>query len=243
MDKFNQKIIKVIIFMVLVLTGLPVSLQGSEKKSSDGLSADEIISRLMEADRSRYLRLKDYVSIRNYSMVNQRFKKSARMQVKVSFQHPDQFEFEVLEEEGPGAVRNQVFRKMLHSEQEALNERERDKTQLTLQNYTVELIREETLNDRRCYVLSASPRTKNKFLFRGEVWIDAKDFALAKIEGSPAQKPSFWVRKTKFVHLNQKVDDFWVPHSNHSRTEVLIFGSTDVEIRYGDYSVNQLVSR
>lgn len=247
MDKFNLKIIKTIVFLSLVLTGLPIIAQDKAqevgKRSSDGLTADEIITRLTEADRSRYQRLKVYSSIRNYSMVNQRFKKSARMQVKVAFQHPDQFEFEVVEEEGPGAVRNQVFRKMLQSEQEALNEREREKTQLTLQNYDVELIREELLNGRRCYILSASPRTKNKFLYRGEVWIDAQDFALARIEGAPAQKPSFWVRKTKFVHLNQKVGDFWVPLSNHSRTEVLIFGSTDVEIHYGDYEVNQFALR
>ncbi len=211
--------------------------------SSPALTGEQVIQRLMDADRNRYRQLHEYTSTRFYSMNNHRFNKSARMKVKVSFQHPDQFEYEVLSEDGPRAVRNQVFRKMLKSEEEALDRSEREATLVSANNYEFKLLREEELDGRKSYVLSAKPKTKNKFLFRGEVWIDAEDFAVSKIEGSPAQKPSFWVRKTHFVHRNIKVDKFWVPHSNHSRTDVLVFGSTDVEIHYGDYGMNSLAQR
>ena len=239
MGNFHEKII------IFFLIGIPVVLAQDVKSAAPepALTADQVIQRLMNADRNRFRKLHEYTSVRHYSMNNHRFKKSARMKVKVSFQHPDQFEYEVLDEEGPRAVRNQVFRKMLKSEQEALDRAEREATLVSVNNYEFELLREEDLDGRRNYVLSAIPKTKNKFLFRGEVWIDADDFAVSRIEGAPAQKPSFWVIKTHFVHRNIKVDEFWVPHSNHSQTDVLIFGSTDVEIHYGDYGMNSLAQR
>ncbi len=38
------------------------------------------------------------------------------------------------------------------------------------------------------YVLNLLPKTKNKYLYRGKIWVDAKDFAVVRIEGEPAKK-------------------------------------------------------
>lgn len=239
--RFNLKIMNFL--LLAVLGALATAQERVQTDPSVPLTANEIVERLMAADRTRFEKLKTYTSVRNYSMLNQRFNKSARMKVKVSFQYPGEFSYEVLEEEGPGIVRKQAFQRMLKSEQEALQKENRAGTLVSLNNYEFKLLREEPLDGRRSYVLSALPITKNKFLFRGEIWIDAEDFALARIEGAPAQKHSFWVRKTRFVHRNSKVGEFWVPQSNLSITDVMIFGSTDVEIHYGEYGVNELALR
>ena len=71
---------------------------------------------------------------------------------------------------------------------------------LAAANYNFRLVGTEKQNDRPCYVLDAEPKTKNKYLFRGRVWIDAEDAAVAHIDAHPAQNPSFWTTNVHFVH-------------------------------------------
>jgi hypothetical protein len=90
------------------------------------------------------------------------------------------------------------------------------------------------------FVLQAEPRRKNKFLFRGLVWVDAGDYAVARIDGEPAKNPSFWISKTTIYHRYLKVGDFWLPAQNVSRTEVLLGGTATLSIEYQDYTVSTL---
>ena len=41
------------------------------------------------------------------------------------------------------------------------------------------------------------PKTKNKFLYRGTIWIDGKDFAVVRIKAEPAKNPSFWTKHSQ----------------------------------------------
>jgi hypothetical protein len=100
------------------------------------------------------------------------------------------------------------------------------------------LIRMETANGRPCYLLDATPRTKHKYLFRGQVWVDAEDAAVARVEGSLAQNPSLWTASVHFVHQYKKVGSHWLAESNISQTEVRIFGPTELKVEYSDYVVN-----
>ncbi|MGA8187373.1 MAG: hypothetical protein WB776_05525, partial [Candidatus Sulfotelmatobacter sp.] len=89
------------------------------------------------------------------------------------------------------------------------------------------------------YVLDAQPQSKNKFLFRGHIWVNAKDFAITRVEGEPAVNPSWWTVKTDFKRRYQKIGDFWLPESNESETKVRVFGTAVLSIEYRDYQVTQ----
>lgn len=194
---------------------------------------------MMEADRVVTPQLRHYTSTRRYWLENKRFGQRAEMTVRMTFRHPGQKEFEVISEKGSGAIRSRVFRKMIESEIEASSGEMRDATHITPRNYSFRLIGTEELEGRKAFVLEAVPKTKNKFLFRGKIWVDAEDYAIARIEGSPAQNPSFWVRKTTFVHRYAKFGPFWLAVSNASTTDVLVFGRTEVVIEYFDYRINE----
>jgi hypothetical protein len=104
------------------------------------------------------------------------------------------------------------------------------------QNYEFRLIGSEPLQGRPAYVIDVIPKRSDKYLFRGRIWVDAADFALARAEGEPAKNPSFWTRSVHFVQQYRKSGPFWFPAETTSVTEAHIFGTTDVSIRYFDYS-------
>jgi hypothetical protein len=159
------------------------------------------------------------------------------MTVRVNYRS-GQKSFEILEESGSGTVRKKVFKRMLDSELKASGAELRDSTRVSSQNYTFQLLGPQTVDGQDYLVLDAEPRTKNKFLFRGRVFVDPNDFAVARIEATPAQKPSFWIRRTAFVHRYGKFGAFWLAVSNQSETDALVFGHTEVRIDYLDYEIN-----
>jgi outer membrane lipoprotein-sorting protein len=204
---------------------------------ADDLDLDQILSRMMEMDRSTTAALKGYTCTRRYFLENKRLGKRAEMQVRASHRHPGKKSFEVLSESGSATIRKRVFRRLLESELEASSDELRDDTQITPANYDFRLLAAENVDGRKSYVLEASPKKQNRFLMKGRIWLDAEDFAIVRIEGSPAKNPSVWIRKTTFVHRYGKFGRFWLPVSNESETEALIFGRTQVRIEYFEHQI------
>jgi hypothetical protein len=224
-----------------VLSAWVAVLAGQEPTTSLTPTAETIVANLFAADDQRWQRMPEHTSVRRYTMHNTRFGTKAAMTVRMTYRDGSK-EFEVLEQSGPGPVRNKVFKRMLESEEEASIGPERDASRISSQNYTFRLLDSEVLEGRKCFVLEADPKTRNKFLFRGKFWVDAEDWAVAKIEASPAQKPSFWVSKTTFVHRYGKFGDFWLALSNHSDADVKMFGKTEIRVEYGDYKFGALAA-
>ncbi len=196
-------------------------------------TADEIVARMMAADEVRTTRLRDYTSVRRYSLENKRFGVRAAMTVKVTYQSPGKKHFEIVEESGPSAVRTKVFQRMLDSELQASAA-----TRISSANYDFQFVGSRVLSGRECFILEATPRTNNPLLFRGRIYVDAEDYAVTEIDGAPAQNPSFWLRKTAIAHRFGKFGQFWLPLSNDSGSDVRVFGHTEVRIDYLEYRIN-----
>jgi hypothetical protein len=88
-----------------------------------------------------------------------------------------------------------------------------------------------------------SPKTANKYLIDGKIWVDANDYSIVRIEGRPARNPSFWVRSVHFVHTYQKVGQFWFASSTHTTSEIRIFGDSELTIETSDYALNPRIDR
>jgi len=202
------------------------------------LDLEELVSRMMEADRARTAALKNYSSLRLYALENKRFGTSAEIRVRMTFQPPHQKAFEIVSEKGSGIIRRRVLRRLIQAELDTASEKNRGATEITTANYAFHLAGTRTYQDRVYYLLEAVPNRQDKYLFRGRIWIDPEDFAIARIEGSPAQNASFFIKKTTFVHLYRKFGQFWLPVSNRSETDVRIFGRTSVTVEYSEYRVN-----
>jgi hypothetical protein len=222
-------------FLLTALFLLPASAAAADESPSLP-TAEEIVARMGFRDLQRQVSIEGYAGMRRYVLDNQHLHKRAEMLVQVQGDPDGTKHFEVVSEEGWKAAHKHVLRKMLESESETSHPEARAKTRINPENYDFKIAGTEVIDGRTAYVLEVSPKRKEKYLFRGRIWVDAEDYALARAEGQPAKNPSFWTKSTHFVQIYQKSGLLWFPRSTQSVTEAHIFGTTDVNIEYFDYA-------
>jgi hypothetical protein len=202
----------------------------------------ELFLKLVERNDDRTRRLERFTGTRDYELRNDKDQLSARQVVRVEFHAPDSKNFQTVSEEGSKWIRRFVFQGLINSESEASSGREHRDSSITPLNYSFRYLGEEDLDGHSCYVVYATPKRLDKYLFEGTVWIDSRDFAVAKIDGHPAKNPSFWIKRVNWVRRYGKVGDFWLPLKDVTYTDVKIFGRKKLIISYQDYVVNPAVT-
>jgi hypothetical protein len=198
-------------------------------------NADEVVANMFAHDTLREAASGGYTGSREYLLENHRLQKSAQMLVRVTCDPTGTKHFEVMSEEGWKSASKRVLRQMLATESDSSRPDARPLIRITSDNYTFQMMSTEQLDGRMAYVIEASPKREDKSLFRGRIWVDTEDYALARVEGEPAKSPSFWARKVQFVQQYHKAGAYWFPMKTTSETEARVFGTTDVSIRYFDY--------
>jgi hypothetical protein len=202
------------------------------------LTGDEVIAKMLERSRLRNEQLKRYSAVRTYEIRNLDGKLAAQAVVRVDYQAPDKKTFNKTSEKGSGIVRHLVFDRLIQSESETSSGREHHDSAITAANYTFTLAGEEEAGLYHCFVLEVTPKRKEKYLFEGRIWINAEDFAIVKITGHPAKKPSFWINRADFVRQYQKIEGFWLPCRDVTSVEVKIYGRKTFTVDHQQYMVN-----
>jgi hypothetical protein len=203
------------------------------------LPVEQVVENLAQKNTERAQALARYVSRRRYLLEYSGFPgdRRAEMVVEARYAAPTTKEFAIVSQSGSAALINKVFKKLLEGEQEALEPENQSRTALNNTNYGFCLLEYQQAGDLGVYVLSLTPKLKNKFLYRGKIWVDAKDFAVIRIEAEPAKNPSFWIRKSQIQHAYARVGDFWLPSENHTTSWVRLGGRAVLTILYTDYTV------
>jgi hypothetical protein len=205
------------------------------------LTADQVVRKLEENNAQRAAALGQFNATRVYHMQYRGFPsdRDAEMVVNVTYHAPNVKEFSVVSQTGSKFIIDHVFKKLLEGEQEAADEENRRNTALSTDNYEFTSAGYETTPEGAQYVLNLLPRNKNKFLYRGKIWVDAKDFAVVRIEGEPARNPSWWIKKTEVEHRYVRVSDFWLPAENHTESVIRLGGRAILSIEYKDYRITK----
>jgi hypothetical protein len=201
------------------------------------LAAGEIVSKVLAENERRKESLQRYTVIRTYEIRTHEGKLDAQTVVRMEYRAPDVKTFEKTSEKGSGIVRHMVFDGLMNSEMETASGKQHHDAALTPANYQFYFVGEEDLGPYHCFVLQAVPKRKDKYLFEGTIWIDSHDFAVAKIDGHPAKKPSFWVKRADFIRQYQKVDGFWLPLRDETQVDVKLYGKRVFTIDHGQYVV------
>jgi len=241
-----RRVVYAAILVTLQISAGSVTARSQESERSEitpnpPLTVEQVVQKLEENTRERTAALREFQGTRIYHMQYRGFPgdRDAEMVVNVAYRAPNTKEFTVVSKSGNKFLLDHVLNKLLQGEQEAASAENRRRTALDTSNYSFTLLAVESSLLGPQYVLAVDPKANNKFLYRGKIWVDAKEFALTRIEGEPARNPSFWIKKTEIAHHYQKVGDFWLPAENHSESWIRIGGRAVLSIEYKDYKLIQ----
>ena len=228
------------VFVTIVVLALPfVRLQGqfSEPDPETSLTAAELFDHLSEANALRAVELESYVSTRRYAVLEPGHEADAELKVSVQFVAPSTKTFRTVSAQGVGWIHKRVFQGLMQAEQETVAGKEKLGSAITPANYEARLLGTDQYQGRNAYVLALTPKRRDKYLFKGKAWVDAEDFAIAKIEGEPAKSPSFWIVRAPFVREYQRIDKFWLPFRDETHSQIRFAGEYILRIEYGDYQI------
>lgn len=203
------------------------------------MTAEQIVSRLVEANRKRAQDLLGFTGKRVYNLDYRGFPghREANMAVVAHYSAPATKSFDIISESGSRWIRDWVLKKLLEGEKDAAKPANLRRTALTPDNYRFKLLGTKPTEYGGCYRLRAEPARNNKYLFRGEICVNGNDFAVESIDAEPAKNPSIWIKKTRIEVQYEKIGEFWLPASNKSVTNVLLGGTATLTIQYTDYKL------
>jgi hypothetical protein len=230
--------------MALIQACVPIYAQQPPERRDETKAPDahaigdqQIFADLIARNQTRSKALLECTDTRTYQVRNLNGKVHAQIEGEMEFHAPDGKRFIITSEHGSGIVRRLALHPLIESEIKAAAGKDRHDSAITPANYKLELIGEETVGAYRCYVLRAIPRRIDKYLFEGKVWVDEEDFAVVRIEGQPAAKLSFWIKRAEFVREYGKIDGFWLPQRDETVVDVRIYGKAILMIDHGEYAV------
>ena len=91
-------------------------------------------------------------------------------------------------------------------------------------NYDFVFLRQENFGVVPEYVLRIVPKRKDKYLLRGQIWVDASTLRIRRIEGVPAKSPSFWIKNIHITLQFAELGGMWVPVSFDAIATVRLLG-------------------
>jgi hypothetical protein len=231
-----------ILSLLIGLAARQVTAEASDSNAASPiplLSAEEIVTKMVERNLERARALGAYQGTRVYRLEYRGFpgSRSAEMIVDVKYRSPGTKEFSIRSEKGSKLIIERIFKRVLQTEKEALSEQNQSRVALDQNNYQFTLVGYENTPTGPSYILSVEPRIDNKLLYRGRIWVDAEDFAVVRIEAVPARNPSFWTKETRIEQVYARVGNFWLPLSNRSSSDIRLGGHASFTIDYQDYQI------
>jgi outer membrane lipoprotein-sorting protein len=195
---------------------------------------EEIIAKMEQAQTENRVHSRAYKVTRDYKLFGGENHSQARSRLiaEISVIPPDSKKYTIDNSTG-SILEEKIVRKMLDGEVAfAKDSRWSD---ITRENYSFRLVREDELSGQRCYVLDLLPKRESKNLLRGSIWVDAHSYLPLRVEGKPAKNPSWWVTDAHIVLLYGYVGPMWLQTSSEATANVRIIGRSTMiwqDVRY-----------
>ena len=211
----------------------------SQDPSQVQLTVPQVVDQLVKRNAERANALGSYRGRRLYRLNYVGFPANmhAEMSVDMKYTAPASKTFTVVSQSGSKWIIDHVFKRLLGTEREAVEGENWKRTALDNQNYDFTLSANDG-GDKLCpYALAVEPKVPTRFLYRGRIWVNAKDFAVCRIEAEPAKNPSLWIKRTDIRHAYLKVGDFWLPKENKTVSILRLGGRATLTIEYQNYEI------
>jgi hypothetical protein len=227
--------------LFVALTPIAMTAQAPAAGSAEPqLTISQVVDNLVQKNAERAKALKGYRGKRIYHLEYAGFPTTLRaeMIVEMTYNAPASKEFTILSESGSKWIVKHVLKRLIEAEAEAQQTSTRASVELNTQNYEFTSLEQGPDADGCTYVLGIRPKASNKFLYRGRIWLDDRDFAVCRIEAEPGKNPSIWITKTDIRHKYEKIQGFWLPVENQSVSVLRVGGRATLTITYQHYEIN-----
>ena len=211
---------------VLLLSALSVWGDGAADQ-------ERVIDGMIRAQSIRFEKFESYSRIQHYSVTTSRFGLSAGLVARMHRDRVKGKSYEVISRTGSPVIQSHVFDPLLEAEVET--SKQGGGELLTRENYTFQLVKQDTFAGRLCYVLETNPKRKDRRLLKGRIWVDAEDFGVVHVEGRPSDSLSFWVGRPLIVQDFIKVSGYWWAAKRRSFIDNIFLGKSELVVDYSDY--------
>lgn len=195
-------------------------------------NVNAIIARMLAAQQENRAHAHPFTVKRGYLLLDKKEEPKAQVIANITVQPPDNKQFWI--ESSSGGSGEKVLREILNKETEP--PKDAQKKEISPDNYDFQLLGEQALDGRRCYLLGLNPKRDEKDLIRGKIWLDAASYNIVRIEGSPAKTPSWWIRDLYILMNFAEVDGMWLRTFTHAVANVRFKGRYVMEARDLEYS-------
>jgi hypothetical protein len=193
--------------------------------------ARDIVERMLKVQQENKARVRPFTVKRGYLLLDKQDQQKAQVVANITVLPPDGKQYQI--ERSSGGIGEKVLRDILSKETEQPKDAQR--SELSLENYNFQLLGEELLDARRCYLLGLNPRREEKDLLRGKMWVDAENYNIRRIEGSPVKNPSWWIRDLHILMSFAEIDGMWLRTFTHAVANVRFKGKYVMESRDLEY--------
>lgn len=197
-----------------------------------------IVERMLQAQRQNKARVRTFTVKRGYFLRDKQDQEKARIVARITNLPPGDRQYQV--ETGSGGIGEKVLRDILIKD--AARPRDSERSELSPANYVFQFLGETQLEGRRCYLLRLSPLREEKDLLRGQVWVDAENYHVRRIEGSPVKTPSWWIRDLHVLMSFAEIDGMWLRTFTHAVANVRFKGRYVMEARDLEYGFDEQIA-
>ena len=146
---------------------------------------------------------------------------TSEVMAQINFVPPDTKTYKITQARG-NSRGEKIVRELLDRETESA--KRGHGSEISRANYDFVFLRQEDFGVVPEYVLRIVPKRKEKYLLRGQLWVDAITFHVRRIEGVPAKSPSFWIKDIHITLQYAELGGMWVPVSFDAIATVRLLG-------------------
>ena len=208
--------------LLVFLATLASSSQGPSSAEIKSPDLNRVLQRLEEVQHQDPARSRPYKVRREYKVFRGFDKQpTSEVMAQIDFVPPDMKTYKIIQTRG-NSRGERIVRELLDRETESAK-RELG-SEITRANYDFVFLRQENFGVVPEYVLRIVPKRKDKYLLRGQIWVDASTFRIRRIEGVPAKSPSLWIKGIHIPLQYAELGGMWVPVSFDAIATVRFLG-------------------
>ena len=195
---------------LVLLSAIPLASQiASSTSEIESPDLNLILQRIEDAQNQNFAHPRPYEVTREYKVFRGSDPQpTSQIIAQINFVPPDVKTYKIMETTGDSWGVKMV-REVLSSETSST--REEHSTEISRANYNIVFLRQQNFGNVPEYVLAIFPKRNDKYLLRGQIWVDAHSFRIRQIEGSPAKNPSFWLKALHVTLGYGELGGMWVP--------------------------------